>query len=283
MPVDSQDRLFHQLQEFHLIRSSLMSGEHFSFVLPPEDTVVWSSLLDAQTYNTITTSLDGTPCQARFFVQVQNSHVWFEIQVPDDSTHFRWTDVFVRGENISRDLQEFWQSTIQQKMDSEVQESEFPMYDLLVLHLLPMLHECACGEDPVTPTEVQIAYGAIRPTNYHALLTSHHLMSATKRRLMRQWSSELTLSGLAKTGHPGVIYTEGGKENVDEFVKRVKAMQWLALRVRFVEPVEPSPYTMANPGQGWIEVEKISEVLQEMQKLGRVTHMTNFGIGCSSK
>ncbi|KAL4068862.1 hypothetical protein V8B97DRAFT_2110536 [Scleroderma yunnanense] len=220
MPVDSQDRLFHQLQEFHLIRSSLMSGEHFSFVLPPEDTVVWSSLLDAQTYNTITTSLDGTPCQARFFVQVQNSHVWFEIQVPDDSTHFRWTDVFVRGENISRDLQEFWQSTIQQKMDSEVQESEFPMYDLLVLHLLSMLHECAC----------------------------------------------------AKTGHPGVIYTEGGKENVDEFVKRVKAMQWLALRVRFVEPVEPSPYTMANPGQGWIEVEKISEVLQEMQKLGRVTH-----------
>ncbi|KAG1738668.1 uncharacterized protein EDB91DRAFT_1054485, partial [Suillus paluster] len=43
----------------------------------------------------------------------------------------------------------------------------------------------------------------------------------------------LSISGFAKVGYPGIIYTEGAQENVEEFVANVKSMQWLALRVRF--------------------------------------------------
>lgn len=128
---------FRQLQELHLIRSSLLPGEHFSFVLAPEDAAVWSSLLENQTYDTTSTTgpdsmsdseLHSTPpqlCQARFSVKVQDSQVWFEIQVPGNSAHFRCADISVKGENISRDQQEFWRSTIREKMESDGQASEY--------------------------------------------------------------------------------------------------------------------------------------------------------------
>lgn len=127
--------LFQQLQELHLIRSSLMPGEQFSFVLPPEDANVWSSLLDNhQACNTTPSpGLDSIsdseipsatqPCQARFAVKVQGSQVWFEVQVPSETAHFRCTDLSVKGENISRSQQEFWQSMVREKMESDVQES----------------------------------------------------------------------------------------------------------------------------------------------------------------
>lgn len=43
------------------------------------------------------------------------------------------------------------------------------------------------------------------------------------------------MSGFAKVGHPGVICVCGARGDVEEFVGNVKAMQWRALRVRFVE------------------------------------------------
>ena len=53
---------------------------------------------------------------------------------------------------------------------------------------------------------------------YHALFTSHHLISPIKRRSLQQWSASLSLTGFAKVGHPGVIYCEGARAQVEEFV-----------------------------------------------------------------
>jgi len=47
-----------------------------------------------------------------------------------------------------------------------------------------------------------------------------------------QWSTELRLWGLSKPGYPGVIVVEGVEEQVDEFVHRIKQLQWKALQVR---------------------------------------------------
>ncbi|KAN0100090.1 hypothetical protein V8E55_000074 [Tylopilus felleus] len=65
-------------------------------------------------------------------------------------------------------------------------------------------------------------------------------------------------------------------------------MQWLALRVRFVEPVPESdsgPDFGASRDQSvrWVEVSKIGEVLELMRIRGRETLVTNLGIGASSK
>ncbi|KIK48554.1 hypothetical protein CY34DRAFT_798057 [Suillus luteus UH-Slu-Lm8-n1] len=90
----------------------------------------------------------------------------------------------------------------------------------------------------------------------------HHLVSPTKRRSLQRWFSKLLMSGFAKVGHPGVIYAQGSQESIQEFVANVKSMQWLALTVRFVEPID-----LANDEhhQGWSEFRKVGEVVEEMR------------------
>lgn len=120
---------------------------------------------------------------------------------------------------------------------------------------------------------------------YHALLTSHHLISPNKRRSLHQWSNELSLTGFAKVGHPGVIYCEGEQAHVEEFVANVKAMQWLALRVRFIEPLaeagklEDHGKSISDERRHWSEFEKVGEVVEEMRRLGREQYVVEMGIG----
>jgi len=100
---------------------------------------------------------------------------------------------------------------------------------------------------------------------------------------MQQWSAALCVSGFAKVGHPGVIYCEGVQGAVEEFVANVKAMQWLALRVRFVEPLDGGEGAPADDGRRaerrWVELEKVGDVVEEMRRLGRESYVVEMGIG----
>lgn len=115
----------------------------------------------------------------------------------------------------------------------------------------------------------------------HALLTSHHLVSSQKRRSLKEWSEEHSLSGFAKIGYPGVIYCTGYQSDVQEFVSKVKNMQWLALHTKLIEPL-PSEHESTDltiRRSSWKEVEKIGEVIDEMKKYGREEYAYEFGIG----
>ena len=116
---------------------------------------------------------------------------------------------------------------------------------------------------------------------HHALLTSHHLISPTKRRNMQLWSSQLEITGFAKVGHPGIIYAEGAKDCVEEFVAKIKAMQWLALRVRFIEPI-PEGKRSGHTPRPWTEFEKVGEVVDAMRQIGRESYVVEMGIGAAS-
>jgi hypothetical protein len=84
----------------------------------------------------------------------------------------------------------------------------------------------------------------------------------------------LSISGFAKVGYPGIIYAEGVQSNVEEFVANVKAMQWLALRVRFIEPVGGAKFESY-----WVEFQKVGEVVEEMKRIGREEFILEVGIG----
>ncbi|KAH7886395.1 hypothetical protein F5I97DRAFT_1275052 [Phlebopus sp. FC_14] len=293
-----------QLQELQLVRCSLLPGENFSFVLPPGDALTWSSLLERATSGP-SADLDlenASPypsCQAQFQIKLSGARIWFEVELPkphnkpySPEAHHKDTSISVKGVDISRDIQEHWKTLVREKW-SEVENSEYPVYELFSFHLLPTLHEemnngtmARTPQDPHfgdVPCETTVA--ATPPRYYHALLTSHHLVSPTKRRSMQQWSAELGIIGFAKVGYPGVIYAEGAQESVEEFVANVKAMQWLALRARFVEPVESVAETTAptrNRSERWVELQKIGEVLEQMKRRGREKFVTELGIGSSS-
>jgi len=97
---------------------------------------------------------------------------------------------------------------------------------------------------------------------------------------MQKWTSELaSLRGFAKVGYPGVIYVEGTQSDVQHFVAQVKALQWLALHVRFTEPLQAA----GTYHRAWSEFEKVGEVVQEMKRLGREEFLVEMGIGSIGK
>lgn len=98
---------------------------------------------------------------------------------------------------------------------------------------------------------------------------------------MQLWSSQLQITGFAKVGYPGIMYAEGAKDNVEEFVNKIKAMQWLALRVRFVEPVHEGQNNGPS-SRTWMELEKVGEVVEEMRRIGREGYVVEMGIGSVS-
>lgn len=147
--------------------------------------------------------------------------------------------------------------------------SSFPVYQLLCLHLLPLLHDQMHAEPEAPPAS------DVPSERFHALFTSHHLISPKKRRALQQWSSSLAVMGFAKVGYPGVIYAQGERSSVEEFVANVKAMQWLALRLRFLEPLPGG----GEEAQGWTEFEKVGEAVDAMRRLGREDWIVEMGIG----
>lgn len=153
------------------------------------------------------------------------------------------------------------------------------MYELLCLHLLPLLHEEMPAALPEEGPSIPVKDDASR-SPFHALFTSHHLISPKKRRSLQQWSSSLAVTGFAKVGYPGVIYAQGERGSVEEFVENVKAMQWLALRLRFLEPLPVSEDEAR--AQGWTELEKVGEAVDAMRRLGLEKWIVEMGVGSRS-
>ncbi|KAI0756446.1 hypothetical protein C8Q80DRAFT_1264501 [Daedaleopsis nitida] len=306
------------LEELHLLKCSLLPGELLAFT---EDAAQWTSLLDSYALDP-DCELPDSEAQAAPHFQVKlegSSDVFFDVELPYDyseggaDVHVRGLPrVAVRGDCLGRDEQERWQRAVSDALrDAQVQDSEYPSYELISTHLLPQLHASLDSRpSPATTrstsTSAGTNYESLRAaqanvdatgrtsgpnrssSRYHALFVSHHLKSPQKRRSISQWSHELALSGFAKVGYPGVIYCEGAQEDVEDFVDRVKSMQWLALRLRFIEPA-PAVSSSAERVQGvqgkggarreWAEFEKVGEVVEEMRRLDREKFIVEMGIG----
>lgn len=77
-----------------------------------------------------------------------------------------------------------------------------------------------------------------------------------------------------------MIYAQGQKDDVEEFTDNVKAMQWLALKVRFLEPL-PHDLDASLLQRRWTEFQKVGKVVEEMKRLGRERFVVEMGIGSS--
>ncbi|KAI0095172.1 hypothetical protein BDY19DRAFT_988937 [Irpex rosettiformis] len=212
-------------EELYLLKCSLLPGEFLSFqqFLTPEESEGWSNYLDR--YLELSATEDHSQLPSPYFcVGINNARLWIDVRYPIDTSPNRLLPVVtIKGEDITRDEQERWQSVIRER-NEEVKDSEFPTYELISTHLLPQLHgevSGQCDGSPQKDTNTAIfSQNAIGTTSttYHALLTSHHLISPTKRKNLQQWSSQLHVTGFAKVGYPGCIYCEGAQEQVEEFV-----------------------------------------------------------------
>jgi hypothetical protein len=97
----------------------------------------------------------------------------------------------------------------------------------------------------------------------HPMFSSPPTSSPHQTKALQQWSSSLSLTGFAKVGYPGVVYALGESSCIEEFVvDNVKAMKWLALKVRF-------PLASPFPNfEGEREARKTKEVEARINRTG---------------
>ncbi|TFY60751.1 hypothetical protein EVJ58_g4950 [Rhodofomes roseus] len=279
--------LSRQLEELNLLKHSLLPGEEFASLPPTEGPDHWATLLDSYSENAESLDLEEvarTLPPAHLRIQSNGIDIWFEVGLSEDyeggcAPANAGYSVSVKGETLARREQEAWQAFVKEKME-EFQD--------ISTHLLPRLHaefdsqrnDDASSAPAMSGTDVSSGSSHSR---YHALFTSHHLVSPNKRRSLQHWSASLSLIGFAKVGHPGVIYCEGEQAQVEEFVTNVKAMQWLALRMRFIEPLPEDLRESRNEDKEvkrrWSEFEKVGEVVEEMRRLRREKYIVEMGIG----
>ncbi|KAI1790927.1 hypothetical protein LXA43DRAFT_1013585 [Ganoderma leucocontextum] len=308
------------LEEIHLLKCSLLPGELLEFAeqaalwndlldayaLDPDRD--W----DTQAHAIPDSDLEGFDCgippgPAHFQVKLEASaDVWFEVVISHEygAGLGERPQVSVKGDRLGRAEQAHWQKMVAEA-EAASTDSEYPLYEMMSTYLLPQLHayleeraNAAATEAeataPATATATEEPSGRQTTSNSassgssassprcHALFVTHHLKSPQKRRSLSQWSHELSLVGFAKVGYPGVIYCEGAQEDVEDFVGRVRSMQWLALRLRFVEraPLSSSGAQQQDGQRGrWSELEKVGEVVEEMRRLGREQFVVEMGIG----
>ncbi|KAL5533843.1 hypothetical protein ACEPAG_303 [Sanghuangporus baumii] len=291
-----------QLEEIHLLQCSLILPELFAFVLPQEDCEQWTQLLHCYTQDGQFPDDDWQPVSTcRFEVRIEDGPIWFEVELPRGYPESEAPNVFVRGKNLQRVDQERWREIVNDELSQVSEEgTDFQIQSLLCLHLIPLLHE-ELKTIRVARTSLQSSSSSSEitsqstPETYHVLFISHHLISPTKRRNLQKWSAELSLHGFAKVGYPGAIYTEGTQADISEFVGQVKAMQWLALKVRFEEMLDVEKYGQLDLGDEtghtserkerrtrWIELEKVGEVVEVMRRSGREDLVTDMGLGTNA-
>ncbi|KAK2467149.1 hypothetical protein APHAL10511_000698 [Amanita phalloides] len=330
--MDMKHALVHEhLEELQLIKCSLLPNEILKFIEDDSDDILWARLSDAYDNGaTMPFFPDGAPIPdeqagsspttvparpARFRIEVdpcpgrhddgRRQKVGFEVVMPSLAESFlnRVAAVSAKGDFLGRVEQERWRNVVKEKTRM-VEDTQYPTYELLSFHLLPLLHEHDQNADESldarrpersdgvhnmeqdeVAARMRSEKAPLPAQTYHALLTSHHLVSPQKRRSLHEWSSSLGVSGFAKVGYPGVIYAQGERQPVETFVANVKSMQWLALRVRFVEPVGHVTDELGGMDDSlgrdkmWKEFQKVGEVVEEMKRLGRRKYVTEVGIG----
>ncbi|KAF8993094.1 hypothetical protein BDQ17DRAFT_161998 [Cyathus striatus] len=278
--VLTHERLTQCLEELQLIRCSLLPGEILTFI---DQAVTWEKLLEDPSERSPESAEELSP--PHFTLYIDGYPVILDIEMKNNSDELQeripMSHISVKG-NLKRDEHARWQEVIREK-ELELKEAEFPTFELISLFLLPLLHEE--HDQPsidLETIEPETPPPASSRERYHALLTSHHIRSPHKIRSIKNWSSSLSITGFLKVGYPGVIYGEGTKENIEEFVDNIKNMQWLALRVRFLEPLpeEVASRRPVVPGErSWTEFQKVGEVVEEMRRIGREEYVVEMGIG----
>ncbi|BEJ13775.1 hypothetical protein CspHIS471_0309490 [Cutaneotrichosporon sp. HIS471] len=149
----------------------------------------------------------------------------------------------LKGNDIGRDAAVEQNADIAAIQAANWGEDDYPLYQLLTAHLLTLL-SAPVREETVPAEENKLPIPSIP---HHTLLTSHHLLSNTKRKNFLALASQLSLTGFSKVGHPGVYYAIGEREDLEEWTREVRSWNWLALRLTsapltFLEPLDLATY-----------------------------------------
>ncbi|KAJ7914926.1 hypothetical protein B0H13DRAFT_425335 [Mycena leptocephala] len=97
----------------------------------------------------------------------------------------------------------------------------------------------------------------------------HHIRSRTKFRRLQQHADHANVSGLAKTGRPGVLVFEGTKHNIAAFLEGARSLRYLGFHHVATRPLPSEPEMhIAGMKPGLREVEDMKTLIQILEAIG---------------
>ncbi|KAF8207153.1 hypothetical protein K438DRAFT_1576492 [Mycena galopus ATCC 62051] len=107
------------------------------------------------------------------------------------------------------------------------------------------------------------------PALFISIARMHHIRSRTKFRRLQQRADHANVSGLAKTGRPGVLVFEGKKDNIVDFLEGARSLRYLDFHhvATRILPFEPEMH-IAGTKPGLREVEDMKTLIKALEAIG---------------
>ncbi|KAK7032857.1 hypothetical protein R3P38DRAFT_2919321 [Favolaschia claudopus] len=97
----------------------------------------------------------------------------------------------------------------------------------------------------------------------------HHIRSRAKFRRLQQCADHANVSGLAKTGRPGVLVFEGKKDDISTFLQGVRSLRYLDFHHVATTPLSSElAGHVGGAKPGLREVEDMNTVIKALEELG---------------
>ncbi|KAJ6577380.1 hypothetical protein B0H19DRAFT_1119568 [Mycena capillaripes] len=105
------------------------------------------------------------------------------------------------------------------------------------------------------------------PPLFISIARMHHIRSRTKFRRLQQRADHADVSGLAKTGRPGVLVFQGKKDSITAFLEGARSLRYLDFHHVATRPL-PSEVHIAGTKPGLREVEDMKTLIQTLEAIG---------------
>ncbi|KAJ6496454.1 hypothetical protein C8R47DRAFT_973437 [Mycena vitilis] len=106
------------------------------------------------------------------------------------------------------------------------------------------------------------------PALFISIARMHHIRSRTKFRRLQQRADHADVSGLAKTGRPGVLVFEGKKESISAFLEGARSLRYLDFHHVATRPLPSEPEAhITGTKPGLREVDDMKTLIQALDAI----------------
>ncbi|OCF54952.1 hypothetical protein L486_07608 [Kwoniella mangroviensis CBS 10435] len=143
--------------ELELISSSLLPAER----LTSSESGSWPRVID----------ITSEDCKLSLHINVNEGY-----RVKDA------VQIEVKSKSMGREEASGWKERVEEKMKGWNEEEDYPLYQILSIHFLPLLAPSSTPPITISPSQDPVPINDTSLKPHHCLLISHHLLSSTKRK-----------------------------------------------------------------------------------------------------
>ncbi|KAF8072013.1 hypothetical protein FPV67DRAFT_1667458 [Lyophyllum atratum] len=97
----------------------------------------------------------------------------------------------------------------------------------------------------------------------------HHISNPAKFRRLKRYALHAKVSGLVKTGKPGVLVFEGNKDSITTFIENARALRYLQFQHVDIRPLDANVQgNLAQSKIGLHEVVNMRALVDALDALG---------------